>query len=133
LTDIKAFSDAHALNQRVYLWVKKGLFRNEFFLREQLCKATSSVMANIAEGFGRGGNREFIHFLSIAKGSATEAQSHLLVALDAGCITDAEYQEARRLAEEVARKVGQLMQALSKGTQKGLKWESSPTKEGGGL
>ncbi len=60
-------------------------------------------MANIAEGFERGSDREFHRFLYIAKGSAGEVRSHLFVALDLGYISDEEFSDLRTKSEEVAR------------------------------
>ena len=62
-------------------------------------------MANIAEGFGRGRNAEFLHFLKIARGSCAEVQSHLYLARDAGLIDAETFDEAYEEADKVGRKI----------------------------
>jgi four helix bundle protein len=58
------------------------MFSKDFGLRNQMQRAAVSIMSNIAEGFERGGNQEFVQFLYIAKGSCGELRSQLYVALD---------------------------------------------------
>lgn len=60
----------------------RGAFGRDFALRDQIRRAAVSVMSNVAEGFGRGGVKEFVQFLSIARGSASEVSAQLFVALD---------------------------------------------------
>jgi four helix bundle protein len=80
--DIEAWVKARALTRGIYKATAQDSFRKDFGLRDQLQRASVSVMANIAEGFDGGSNREFIKFLSYALRSTTEVQSHLYVALD---------------------------------------------------
>jgi four helix bundle protein len=70
------------LAQVVYELTKRGPFSRDYALRDQIRRASISVMANIAEGFERNSVREFIQFLSIAKGSCGEVKAYLYVALD---------------------------------------------------
>jgi four helix bundle protein len=75
---------AHALRVKVYD-VVSTFPRDELYgLRSQSTRAAGSIAANIAEGCGRDGDREFAHFLDIAMGSATELECHLLLARDKG-------------------------------------------------
>ena len=67
-------------------------------------------MANIAEGFERGGDKVFRNFLSIAKGSAAEVRSHLYVALDAGYIDQATFDRLYALAQDASHLIGGFMQ-----------------------
>jgi four helix bundle protein len=85
--DIEAWQKARELTREIYRVTNQGAFAKDFGLRDQIRRASVSIMSNIAEGFGRGGNREFIQFLSMAKGSVSEVQAQLYVAVDVGYIT----------------------------------------------
>ena len=84
--DIEAWKEARNLTREIYWSSSRGGFRKDFGVRDQLQRASVSVMANIAEGFDGGSNREFLKFLGYAVRSTTEVQSHLYVALDQGYI-----------------------------------------------
>jgi len=101
--DIKAWQAARELVLAVYRVSGRGKFEKDFGLRDQIQRASVSVMANIAEGFERSSDREFHRFLYIAKGSAGEVRSHLFVALDLGYISDEEFSDLRAKSEEVAK------------------------------
>src|SRR5436190_491568 len=85
--DIEAWKKARRLTKLVYDASNEGQFARDFGLRDQIRRASVSTMSNIAEGFERGGDQEFIHFLSMAKGSCGETRSQLYVALDQGYLT----------------------------------------------
>lgn len=80
--EIEAWKEARKLTREVYRATRQGGFRRDFGLRDQVQRASISIMANIAEGFDAGSNREFLKFLGYALRSASEVQSHLYVALD---------------------------------------------------
>ena len=71
-------------------------------------------MANIAEGFGRRGHKEFIQFLRIARGSCAEVQSHLYVALDTGGIDEAQFHALQSQTEIVGKKISGFIRHLNK-------------------
>ena len=85
---------------------KKGEFGKDFGLRDQITRASGSVMHNIAEGFDGGSNAEFIKFLRYSHRSATEVQSQLYVALDQDYISEQEFDHLYSLADEAKSKVG---------------------------
>ena len=89
--EIKVWQEARELAKMVYNATSQGGLAKDFGLKEQIQRAAVSVGSNIAEGFARNGNKEFVKFLWIAKGSATEVQSQLYTAMDVGYITDAEF------------------------------------------
>jgi four helix bundle protein len=80
--EIEAWKKARKLTQEIYKATTQGSFIRDFGLRDQLQRASVSIMANIAEGFDGGSNREFLKFLTYALRSTTEVQSHLYVALN---------------------------------------------------
>jgi four helix bundle protein len=80
--DLEVWKLARDLTSSIYAVTNKGAFAKDFGLRDQIRRATVSIMSNIAEGFERAGNQEFIHFLSIAKGSSGEVRCQLYIAVD---------------------------------------------------
>jgi len=84
--DLDIWKLARELTGNIYKLTNGGKFARDFGLRDQIRRASVSVMSNIAEGYERGGNQEFIQFLSIAKGSCGEVRCQLYVASDQGYI-----------------------------------------------
>ena len=82
--EIEAWREARCLSQTVYRLTRSTAFAKDQGLCGQVQRATVSIMANIAEGFDSGSDREFLRFLGYALRSASELQSHLYVALDQG-------------------------------------------------
>lgn len=110
--DIEAWQMARKLSRAIYVASSKGEFARDLGLRNQIRRATVSVMSNIAEGFDRGGKRELIQFLFIAKGSAAEVQAQLYVALDAGYLNQGQFQELYSLAGDAGRLIGGFIRYL---------------------
>lgn len=86
--DIQCWQRARELTRKIYNSSKRAPFSTDFGLRNQIRKASVSIMSNIAEGFDRNGTAEFVQFLSIAKGSAAEVRCQLYVAADQGYINE---------------------------------------------
>jgi len=120
--EITAWQKARELTREVYDLSGKGSFGKDFVLRDQARRASVSIMANIAEGFERGGTKEFLQFLSIAKGSAGELRSHLCVALDLGYINRPDHQKLTASVRETGRLINGLMTYLRKTPIKGAKY-----------
>jgi four helix bundle protein len=112
--DLIAWQKARVLTARIYNVTSEGSFARDFGLKDQIRRAAVSVMSNIAEGFERGRPSEFHQFLSIAKGSCAELRSQLFVALDAGYLKPAEFEDLLEAAGEVARIVGGLRAAVQR-------------------
>ena len=107
--DLLFWQKARELTKLIYSFTKNGKFVKDFGLKDQIQRSSVSVMSNIAEGFGRGGNKEFRQFLFVARGSLAEVQSQLYVSKDLNYITDEQFVKAYDMAEEVSR----LMNAFS--------------------
>ncbi len=102
--DIEAWQEARKLVKMVYEVIRKSKeFKRDFRLVNQVQDAAVSSMANIAEGFSRKGNKEFIQFLFISKSSAAEVQSHLYVALDQGYVDQDEFDKVYNQANVVSK------------------------------
>jgi four helix bundle protein len=112
--DLIVWQRARDLTRRIYDVTKQGEFQRDFGLRDQIRRASVSVMSNIAEGFERGGRSEFHQFLVIAKGSCAELRSQLYVALDAEYIDQTEFQNLTGLANEASRIIGGLRAAVQR-------------------
>jgi len=122
--DIEAWQRARELTKVVYQLSGRGQFAKDFGLRDQIRRATVSIMANIAEGFERDGTGEFIQFLAIAKGSAAEVLSHAYVALDQGFIRQADLDSLSDKPLRVSRMIAALMIYLRKSGTRGLKFKA---------
>lgn len=121
--NIEAWQKARELTKAIYALSNDGQFSRDFGLRDQVRRASVSIMSNIAEGFGRGGNKEFIQFLSTAKGSASEVQAQLYVALDAGYINQDQFQKLYSETEATARMIAGLLRYLQNSDFKGAKYK----------
>ena len=121
--DIEAWTKARELTREVYRVTNEGSFARDFGLRDQIRRASVSIMSNIAEGFGRGGNKEFIQFLYVAKGSVTEVQSQFYVALDAGYLSEEQFKRLYDLAHSTSRLIGGFLRYLGTSTAKGAKFK----------
>jgi four helix bundle protein len=121
--DIEAWQKARELTREIYAVSKNGAFAKDFGLRDQIRRASVSIMANIAEGYERSGTGEFVQFLSMAKGSAGEVESHLYVAIDLGYLDKSTFDRLSAAASETARQIGALMQYLRNSGIKGGKYK----------
>ncbi|HEX9829617.1 MAG TPA: four helix bundle protein [Bacteroidota bacterium] len=99
------------------------MFSKDFPLRDQIRRAGVSVMSNIAEGFDRGGTKEFVQFLSIAKGSVGEIKSQLYIALDQRYFDEQVFKETSSNADEVGKMIAGLMRYLQQTKVKGSKYK----------
>lgn len=120
---IEAWAKARELTKEIYAISATGSFSRDFALRDQIRRASISVMSNIAEGFERGGTREFNQFLSIAKGSVGEVKSQVFVAMDQHYIDSEQAERLLGQATEIGRMIGGLMKYLSKTPIKGSKYK----------
>ena len=93
LEELAIFQKARELSKKIYPITQRGEFKYDTRFVQQIRAAAGSIMDNIAEGFERTGNKEFLNFLYIAKGSCGEVRSQLIRANDNGYLTKEEYDE----------------------------------------
>jgi four helix bundle protein len=111
--DIQAWQEARILVEMIYGAIKLNKsFYNDYKFREQITDAAVSIMSNIAEGFSRRSNKEFIQFLFISKSSAAEVQSHLYVALDQEYMTKPQFNMMYDQADKICRYVSNFITYL---------------------
>jgi len=112
--DIEAWQKARELVCEIYKACAQDRLGRDFALRDQICRAAVSSMSNIAEGFSRNSDRDFAHFLDIAKGSILEVQSLLYVALDIGHLGKDEFERLYELTDKTASLIGGFIVYLRK-------------------
>jgi four helix bundle protein len=110
--DIEAWQTARQLTRLVYQLSSTGAFARDFGLRDQMRRATVSVMSNIAEGFESRTQALFIEFLGRARASAGELRAQAYVALDAGYVTETEFTELVKFAETCSRQISRFITYL---------------------
>jgi four helix bundle protein len=120
--DIDAWKSARQLVSAIYTITSKGAFAKDFGLRDQIRRAAVSVMSNIAEGFERGGDKEFMHFLSLAKASCAEVRSQLYVALDQKYLSEEQSQTISEQANRTSKLIAGFMRYLRESNLRGSKY-----------
>lgn len=120
---MEAWQKARKLTSEIYSISRNPEFLKDFGLKNHIRKTSISIMANIAEGFERGGKKEFIQFLSISKGSSGELKSHLYIALDQKYIEEIEFHKLITLANEIGKMLNGLMKYLKSSKINGIKYK----------
>jgi four helix bundle protein len=115
--DIDGWQEARILAAKIYEASNRGKFTADFGLRDQIRRASVSIMANIAEGFGRGVRPSFCASFTSPRASAIETQSHLYIAVDLGYLTAEEFETLRNQTIAVTRLVGGFINYLSTHTE----------------
>ena len=121
--DLEIWQEAREICKYVFKITSEEPFSKDYKFRDQIRSSSGSVMDNIAEGFGRGGNKEFINFLSIAKGSNDETRSQSYRAFDFNYITQEQLNELLERTNRIGNKTGSLIQYLKKSEFKGNKFK----------
>ena len=121
--DLDIWRKSRMLASDIYTITRTGPFAKDFILRDQIRRAALSIASNIAEGFERGGSKEFMQFLAIAKGSSGELRAHLYLALDQNYLTQTKQESLAEKASELGRMIGSLITYLSKSSIKGPKYK----------
>ena len=110
--EIQAWQKAKDLTLLIYQKTAEEKFAKDYGLKDQIRRASVSIMANIAEGHGRRTNAEFANFLNIARGSAAEVQSHLYIAFGLNYINQKDFDELYQTLTEISRMTLSLAQYL---------------------
>jgi len=118
---LDVWKKSRELVNEIYSLTKRQRFSKDFGLVDQIRRSAVSVMSNIAEGFERGSNTEFIRFLYIAKASCGEIRSHLFIASDQGYLTKDELDKIMSSASAVSAMIGGFIRYLRGSKMKGEK------------
>ena len=121
---IISWQEARVLNKNLGNLIDDSRFKKNFRLISQIEGSAGSIMDNIAEGFERGGNKEFIQFLYIAKGSCGELRSQLYRALDRNYITQIEFDQLSIHSMKISSLIQKFINYLEKSPSKGVKYKS---------
>ncbi|MDR2234033.1 MAG: four helix bundle protein [Tannerella sp.] len=120
--DLEIWQLAREFCKDIFRFSCEGDFSKDFSLRNQISASSGSIMDNIAEGFERSGNKEFIQFLYIAKGSCGEARSQLYRTLDFGYISDDVFNTLSAKAKQISQSIAKLIKYLKQSNYKGIKY-----------
>lgn len=123
--EIHAWQSARELTRRVYEVSNHGSFARDFGLRDQMRRASVSVMSNIAEGFESRTQALFIDYLGRAKASAGEVRAQTYVALDVGYLNQDQFDELYGLAERTSRQLSRFITYLRSQSDRSIREESS--------
>jgi four helix bundle protein len=115
--EMQMWQDARTLTKHVYHVSSVGKFSKDYGLRDQIQRASVSVMSNIAEGYERDNNKEFIKYLGYSKGSVGEVRSLLYVALDNEYITELEFNELFEQCVFISQQLSNFEKYLRKSTR----------------
>ena len=110
---IISWQKARELNKIIYRLTQKGQFSKDFGLSDQIRRASISISSNVAEGFGRKTNKEFIYFLNIAQASCYEVKSQLYLAFDLEYLNKEEFENTYNLCEEISKTIFGLIKHLN--------------------
>ena len=110
--DLDVWQRSKELTNLIYRYSTDGAFSRDFGLRDQMRRASVSIMSNIAEGFESQTQTMFIQYLSRAKGSAGEVRAQLYIAHDQGYLTEEEFASAFSLAEICSKQLAKFIQYL---------------------
>ncbi len=110
--EIEAWQTARSLTKTIYAVTELGKFARDFGLRDQIRRASVSVMSNIAEGFESQTQQQFIRYLSIAKASAGEVRSQLYVSRDLNYLTEEQFADLFQSAEKASRQIANFISYL---------------------
>ena len=121
--DIESWKIAREVTRLIYDASATGNFNRDFALKDQIRRAAISIMSNIAEGFERGGDKEFTQFLAVAKGSCGEVRAQLYVAFDQKYVSREQFGLLNNKLAEIGRLISGLMKYLKQSDLRGNKFK----------
>lgn len=123
--EIEAWQTARELTRLIYEYTEDGKFARDFGLKDQIRRASVSIMSNIAEGFESQTQAQFIRYLGIAKASAGEVRSQLYVVRDLQYIKEEQFSTVFQLAEKNSRQIANFITYLESHPSSGKLREDS--------
>ena len=127
--DLKSWQEARSLCQEIFKHILSNEDLKDYALKNQINSASGSIMDNIAEGFGRSGNKELRQFLTIAKGSCSEVKSQLYRCLDREYLDKETYSSLSSTCDDIAKLISGLVKYINSTELKGGKFKNGSTVE----
>ncbi len=123
--DLEVWQNAREITRAIYSASSNEPFARDFALVNQIRRASLSILSNIAEGFERNGDKEFVQFLLVAKGSCGEVRAQLYVALDQEYIDEALFVTINSKLTETSRMISGLIKYLQHSELKGSRYKTA--------
>jgi four helix bundle protein len=129
--ELDVWKTAKELSVKIFKTFRDFKSQNEALLVRQMIRSAVSVPSNIAEGFEREGNKEFIQFLSIAKGSNGELMTQIIIAYEIGMIDKNEFSQISVLSNRIGVMLKKLMHYLENTNYRGQKFNTNAHEKAG--